>query len=91
MKFGFSEEDIKFYGLDKYIYSDKFIKGINDDKDIEKSIEKIEKFFEKIIYYIGPIQCALKSIDSVFQINEIFEKLSTKNENEWNNYQVEKL
>ena len=39
----------------------------------EKPIEKMKKFFEDIIYYIGPIQCALKSRETIIQIKEMFE------------------
>ena len=73
--FGFSEEDIYFYGLDKYVFSEGFFGDVSD-KDYEKSTQKIKSFFEDIIYYIGPIQCALRSRDALFQINEIFQKLS---------------
>ena len=90
LSFGFSEEDIYFYGLDKYIFSEKFLKDVSD-KDYKKSEGKIKSFFEDIIYYIGPIQCALKARDAVLQINEIFEKLSNKKDEEWNKFEVEKI
>ena len=87
--FGFSEEDLKLYGLDRYIYRDEFLKELSDNKD--KFNEKIKTFFEDIIYYIGPIQCALKTRDAMFQINELFEKLSNKKDEEWTKFKVEKL
>ena len=90
LRFGFSEKDIYFYGLDKYIFSEKFLKD-GSDKDSKNSAEKMESFFEDIIYYIGPIQCALKARDALFQINEIFEKLSNKKDEEWNKFEVEKI
>ena len=89
LNFGFSEEDLKLYGLDRYIYSEKFLKELSDNKG--KSNKKIEEFFENIIYYIGPIQCALKTRDTMFNINELFEKLSNKKDEEWNKFKVEKL
>ena len=89
LNFGFSEEDIYFYGLDKYIYSDEFLKGLSDNK--EKSIGKIKSFFENLIYYIGPIQCALKARDALFQIDQIFDKLSKKKDEEWNKFKVERI
>ena len=88
--FGFSEEDIYFYGLDKYVFSEKFLKDLSD-KDSEKINKKIKSFFEDIIYYIGPIQCALKARDALFQIKEMFEKLSNKKDEEWNEFKVEKI
>ena len=88
-KFGFSEEDLKSYGLDKYINKDEFLKELSNNKD--EFNKKIEKFFENIIYYIGPIQCALKTKDSLFQINELFEKLSDKKDEEWTKFNPEKI
>ena len=90
LSFGFSEEDIYFYGLDKYVFSEKFLKDLSD-KDSEKINKKLKSFFEEIIYYIGPIQCALKTRDALFQIKEMFEKLSNKKDEEWNEFKVEKI
>ena len=87
--FGFSEKDIYHYELDKYIFNGKFIEDISGNK--EKSIEKIKKFFEDIIYYTGPIQCALKSREAIIQTKEIFEKLSNKKDDEWNKFKVTKI
>ena len=89
LSFGFSEEDIHSYGLDKYIYTKEFLKDMSEDK--EKCIKKIEEFFKNIIYYIGPIQCALKTKDALFQINDMLEKLSSKEDKEWNEFNVEKI
>lgn len=89
LNYRFSEEDLKLYGLDKYIYTDEFLKKLSDNK--EETNKKIQSFFENIIYYIGPIQCALKTIDAIFQINELFEKLSNKKDREWTEFKVEKL
>ena len=90
LNFGFSEEDIYFYGLDKYVFSEKLLNDISD-KDIEKANGKIKTFFEDIIYYIGPIQCTLKTRVALSQINEMFEKLSNKKDEEWNKFKVEKI
>ena len=87
--FGFNEKDIYHYGLDKYIFRDESLEDILKNK--EKSIEKIKKFFEDIIYYIGPIQCALKSRETIIQIKEIFENLSNKKDDEWNKFKVTKI
>ena len=87
--FGFNEKDIYHYGLDKYIFREEFLEDISKNK--EKSIEKIKKFFEDIIYYIGPIQCALKSRETIIQIKEIFENLSNRKDDEWNKFKVTKI
>ena len=44
-----------------------------------------------IIYYIGPIQCALQVKEPLNQILKIFQKLSTKKEDEQNKCKVEKI
>ena len=87
--FGFSEEDIKHYGLDKYILNEEFLKDV--PKDNEKATQKIRKFFKDIIYYIGPIQCAIKTREALMQINEMLEKLSNVKDEEWNKFNVEKI
>ena len=58
LSFGFNEKDIKSYGLDKYVFSKELIK---DAENNEKIVEKIKEFFNKLIYYTGPIQCAIKT------------------------------
>ena len=89
LNYGFSEEDLKLYGLDKYIFTEEFLKELSNNKG--KSDAKIKEFFENIIYYIGPIQCAIKTRDAIFQINELFEKLSKKKDEEWIKFKVEKI
>ena len=72
---------MKKYGLDEYIY----------EKSEKFEDEKIKKKFEDIIYYIGPIQCALKAKELFIQIFDLFEKLSEKKENEWNTFKIEQI
>ena len=87
IKYGFGEKDIDEYGLEEYIYEKE------DDKEkVDKNLEKkIKILFMDIIYYVGPIQCSLKSKESLSQIFEIFETLSAKKEDDWNKFKVEKI
>ena len=83
-KYGFDEQDIKKYGLYEYIYGKNEKKEKFDEKKIEEKIENI-------IFYIGPIQCALKAKELFSQIFHCFEELSMKNEKDWNIFKIEKL
>ena len=87
IKFGFGEQDIINYGLEEYIYGSKK----TNEKFDEKSEKKVKKLFAFLIYYMGPIQCALKSKKSMGQILEIIENLIGKKEEDWNNFKVEKI
>ena len=89
LSFGFSEKDIYFYGLDKYVFTEDILK---DEKEkSENSIEKIKEFFTNIIYYTGPIQCAIKTREALNQINDMFDKLSNRKDEEWKKFKVEKI
>ena len=83
-KYRFDEQDIKKYGLYEYIYG-------KNEKNEEFDEKKIEKKIENIIFYIGPIQCALKAEELFSQIFHCFEELSMKNEKDWNIFKIEKL
>ena len=89
LSFGFSEKDIYSYGLDKYVFTEEILKDANEKS--ENSNEKIKKFFANIIYYTNPIQCAIKTRDALNQINDIFDKLSNRKDEEWIKFKVEKI
>ena len=86
IKYGFGDKDIEEYGLDKYIY-----KSEANEKFDEKFEKKIKELFMELLYYIGPIQCAIKSKESLFQIYELFTILSKKKEDDWNKFKAEKI
>jgi len=90
LKYGFGERDLFEYGLNNYIYPPKEQKEKKDFK-IEKLQEKCKELFEKIIYYIGPIQCLIKSKELFLQIIDLLTELSNTKEEKWNNFQVEKI
>ena len=87
IKFGFGEQDIINYGLEEYVYGSKK----SNEKFDEKSEKKVKQLFKLLIYYIGPIQCALKSKESMAQILEIIDNLIGKKEEDWNTFKVEKI
>ena len=84
LNFGFSEKDIYSYGLDKYVFTEEILKD-------KYSNEKIKEFFANIIYYTGPIQCAIKTRKALNQINDMFDKLSNRKDEEWIKFKVEKI
>ena len=89
LSYGFSEKDIYFYGLDEYVFTEEILK---DEKEKnENSNEKIKEFFSNIIYYTGPIQSAIKTREALNQINDMFDKLSNRKDEEWTKFKVEKI
>ena len=89
LSFGFSEKDIYSYGLDNYVFSEEILKDAKEKS--EDSNEKIKKFFADIIYYTGPIQSAIKTREALNQINDMFDKLSNRKDEEWIKFKVEKI
>ena len=94
LTYGFGEKDIYDYGLNEYIYAKKpgnEIKEENNEVSNEKLIRKKGKLFEDIMYYIGPIQCLIKSKEMFIQIIDLLNDLGNRNEEQWNKYKVEKI
>ena len=89
LSFGFSEEDIYSYGLDKYGFTEEILRG--EKEKSENLIEIIKNFFANIIYYTGPIQCAIKTREALNQINDMFDKLSNRKDEQWIKFKVEKI
>ena len=87
LSYGFDKNDIYKYGLDKFIFEEKFLENLSN----ENREEKIKKFFENLIDYIGPIQYAIKTREALIQINDIFDKLSNRKDEEWIKFQVKKI
>ena len=90
LKYGFGERDLFEYGLNNYIYPKKDQKE-KKDFEIEKLEKKCKELFEQIIYYIGPIQCLIKSKELFLQIIDLLTELSNRKEEKWNNFQIEKI
>ncbi len=93
IKYGFGENDIYDYGLEKYIYQkEKNEKNEKIDKEkLEELQEKWKNLFEDILYYIGPIQCLIKSKELTQQIINLLDEISNRNEDSWNTFKVEKI
>ena len=78
LNYGFGKKDLIDYGLNQYIYK------IGEKNNLKENeiINAKNKLFEDILYYIGPIQCLLKSKELFFQIIKLLIKLNDKNEEE---------
>ena len=89
LSFGFSEKDIYSYGLKKYGFTEEILK--DDNEKSESLIEGVKNFFANIIYYTGPIQCAIKTREALNQINDMFDKLSNRKDEERIKFKVKKI
>ncbi len=87
LKYGFGKKDLFDYNLNEYIYQ----KNENNNLKDEELKKKYRKLFEDILYYIGPIQCLVKSKEFFDQIINLLIDLNNKNEEEWNKFHVEKI
>ena len=87
IKYGFGEQDIINYGLEEYIYGSEN----NNENFEEKNEKKVKKLFTKLMYYIGPIQCAIKTKESMNQILDLIELLCNRKDEDWNKFKVEKI
>ncbi len=90
IKYGFGENDIYDYGLEKYIYKKEKNEKIDEEK-LEKLQKIYQNLFEDILYYIGPIQCLIKSKELTQQIINLLDEASNRNEDSWNTFKVEKI
>ncbi len=86
LEYGFGKIDLIDYGLNQYIYKN----GEKNNLKENEIIKTKKDLFEDILYYIGPIQCLLKSKELFFQIIKLLIKLNKKNEEELNKFHVEK-
>ena len=91
INYGFGEQDIYDYKLNKYLYE----KIKNEKLSAEQKNEKIQKIckslFENLIYYIGPVQGWIKAREQTEQIKNLLESLSLRDENNWITFDVEKI
>ena len=87
IKYGFGEQDIINYGLEEFIYGSEK----KDENFEDKNEKKIKELFTKLMYYIGPIQCAIKTKESMNQILDLIELLCNRKDEDWNKFKVEKI
>ena len=94
--YGFGENDLKEYGLNEYINNKRneikeSIKEENNELLFQKELSELTKFFKDIMYYIGPIQCLIKSKEMFDQIVDLLNGFSVKSEENWNEFKIEKI
>jgi len=87
IQYGFDRKDIEDYGFLHYLI--KYIRGDKNEKDQKKINERTCEIFEKIIEYIGPIQCLIKARELS---REIFSLLNfLENKKDWIKFKIEKI
>ena len=84
IQYGFDENDLKKYDIKKYLSKE----NNEDNEDIKKLITNCKKFLEKLLFYIGPIQCLIKAKELSKELFDLFEELKNKKEIEWITYKV---
>ena len=64
----------------------------NDSKEeIKKIMTDGVEFFEKLLFYIGPIQCLIKWKELSKELFDLFEELINRKEKDWITYQIHKF
>ena len=64
----------------------------NDSKEeIKKIMTDGVEFFEKLLFYIGPIQCLIKWKELSKELFDLFEELKNRKEKDWITYQIHKF
>ena len=89
--YGFGEQDIYDYKLNKYLYEKIKSENLDEKKKTEKIQKLCSSLFENLIYYIGPIQCLIKAREQTEQIKNLLESLSLRDEYNWITFNVEKI
>ena len=63
----------------------------NKDKEMQKIIQSSREFFEELLFYIGPIQCLIKTKELSKELFDLFEELKNRKEKEWITYKIHKI
>ena len=87
IQFGFDRKDIEDYGF--YNHLIKYITKDKKETEQKKINEKTYQIFEKIIEYIGPIQCLIKAKELSKEIFNLFNYL--ENKKDWITFKIEKI
>ena len=84
IQYGFDENDLIKYDIKKYLSKE----NNEDNEDSKKLIINRKKFLEKLLFYIGPIQCLIKAKELSKELFDLFEELKNKKEKEWITYKI---
>lgn len=83
LEYGFEEEDIQYYKLEEYVFSE--IKE-NNEKEIKKKMENTKDFFDKVLRFTNGNQLFIKSFEIYQNVFKSLEKLGNTNNEEWNRF-----
>lgn len=88
LDYGFDENDIKNYKLEKNIFSEKKEK---DENEIKKNLDKSKNFLEKLLLYTDGCQLYIKSFEIYQNVFKSFEKFGNMKNEEWNNFRENEI
>jgi len=87
LEYGFDENDIKNYGLEENIFSEKG----NNEKEIKNNIDKIKNFFEKLLFFTDGCQLYIKSFEIFQNVFKSLEKFGNMKNEEWNKFKENEI
>jgi len=82
------DEKTKIIKIDNENNEDK---NCISEKKVRELIESNYDFFEKLLLYIGPIQCLIKGKEISLKIFDLFEKLKNRKEKDWISFNVKEI
>ena len=82
------------HGINEINEKEKMLDKKNNNsinKEMRTKMELGMKFFKKLLFYIGPIQCLIKTKELSKELFDLFEKLKNRKEKEWIFYKIHKF
>ena len=81
LEYGFDENDINYYQLEEYVFSE--IKD-NNENEIKNNLDKTRKFLEELLLFTKGCQLYIKSFEIYQNVFKSLEKLGNISNEEWN-------
>ena len=91
LEYGFDEEDIQYYKLEEYVFSEIKEKNEKNEKEIKKKMEKTKDFFDKVLRFTNGNQLFIKSFEIYQNVFKSLEKLGNINNEEWNRFRENEI
>ena len=86
LEYGFEEEDIQYYKLEEYVFSEIKEKNEKNEKEIKEKTKKAKNFFDKVLRFTNGNQLFIKSFEIYQNVFKSLEKLGNINNEEWNRF-----
>ena len=91
LEYGFEEEDIQYYKLEEYVFSEIKEKNEKNEKEIKIKTEKAKNFFDKVLRFTNGNQLFIKSFEIYQNVFKSLEKLGNINNEEWNRFRENEI